>query len=245
MNFDVKRIFVEKRPGFNTESLNLLNSLKEGLNIDKLSSIRILNRYDVSNIDREDFENIVKTVFSEPNQDTVYYEDAGLKGNYFAVEYLPGQYDQRADFAAQCAQIVTGKEKPLVKYARVFVLEGELSNEDIEKIKNYCINPVDSREAETEKPHSLSHEQPSSKDVETVEIINKSPKEIKKYKNDAGLAMSFEDLLFCREYFKNTEKRNPTITEIKVIDTYWSDHCRHTTFSTVIENVEFEKGRIT
>lgn len=245
MNFDVKRIFVEKRPGFNTESLNLLNSLKEGLNIDKLSSIRILNRYDVSNIDREDFENIVKTVFSEPNQDTVYYEDAGLKGNYFAVEYLPGQYDQRADFAAQCAQIVTGKEKPLVKYARVFVLEGGLSDKDVEKIKNYCINPVDSREAEIAKPISLSHEQPSSKDVETVEIINKSPKEIKKYKNDAGLAMSFEDLLFCREYFKNTEKRNPTITEIKVIDTYWSDHCRHTTFSTVIENIEFEKGRIT
>ncbi len=245
MNSDVRRIFSEKRQGFNTEALNLLSSLKNNLNIDKLNNLRILNRYDASNIDEDDFKKSVETVFSEPNQDTVYFEDVNLEGNVFAMEYLPGQYDQRADFAAQCTQIVTGKEKPLVKYARVFVLEGELSIEDVKKIKNYCINPVDSREALLDKPHTLDERYPVVKDVKEVNFINKSNEEIEEYKNEIGLAMSFEDLLFCREYFKNTEKRNPTITEIKVIDTYWSDHCRHTTFSTVIENIEFEEGKVT
>ncbi|MDD3226207.1 MAG: phosphoribosylformylglycinamidine synthase [Tissierellia bacterium] len=244
MNFDVKRVFVEKRVGFNTEALNLLSSLKENLNIEKLNNLRILNRYTVSNIDDDDFKKSVNTVFSEPNQDTVYFEDVVLKGHVFAVEYLPGQYDQRADFAAQCMQIVTGKEKPSVKYAKVFVLEGELSKYDIDKIKNYYINPVDSREAQLAKPHSLNDEYPVADDVQTVNFINKSKQELEEYRKDIGLAMSFEDLVFCQEYFKNIEKRNPTITEIKVIDTYWSDHCRHTTFSTVIENIEFEKGKI-
>lgn len=246
MNLDVRRIFAEKKLGFNTEAVNLLNNLKENINLDKLNNLRILNRYDVSNIDDEDFQRSVTTVFSEPNQDIVYFEEIELSGHVFAIEYLPGQYDQRADSAAQCIQIVTGKEKPPVKYARVFVLEGDLSKEDIEKIKNYCINPVDSREAELTKPSTLNEEYPFAKDVETVDnFINKSKKEIEEYRTDIGLAMSSEDLLFCQEYFKSIEKRNPTITEIKVIDTYWSDHCRHTTFSTVIENIEFEKGVIT
>ena len=135
MNFDVKRVYAEKRLGFNTEAINLLNNLKENLNIGKLNNLRILNRYTVSNIDEEDFKKSVTTVFSEPNQDIVYFEDADLSGHVFAIEYLPGQYDQRADFAAQCIQIVTGKEMPTVKYARVFVLEGDLIKEDIEKIK--------------------------------------------------------------------------------------------------------------
>lgn len=245
MNFDVKRVFVEKRAGFNTEALNLLNNLKENLNIEKLNNLRILNRYTVSNIDEDDFERSVNTVFSEPNQDIVYFEDVELEGHVFAVEYLPGQYDQRADFAAQCIQIVTGKEKPTVKYARVFVLEGDLSKDDIDKIKKYYINPVDSREAQLDKPHTLDDEYPVAEDVQTINFINKSKQELEEFRNDTGLAMSFEDLAFCQEYFKNIEKRNPTITEIKVIDTYWSDHCRHTTFSTIIENIEFEKGKIT
>ncbi len=246
MNFNVKRVYAEKKLGFNTEAVNLLNNLKENINIDELNDLRILNRYDVSNIDDDDFKRSVATVFTEPNQDIVYFEDVDLNGHVFAVEYLPGQYDQRADFAAQCIQIVTGKEKPPVKYARVFVLKGNLSNEDIEKIKGYLINPVDSREAELIKPSTLNEEYPAAKDVETVNnFICKSKEEIEQYRSDIGLAMSSEDLLFCQEYFKNIEKRNPTITEIKVIDTYWSDHCRHTTFSTVLENIEFEKGIIT
>ena len=246
MNCDVKRVYAEKRLGFNTEAVNLFNNLKENINIDELKALRILNRYDVSNIDDDDFKRSVATVFTEPNQDIVYFENVDLNGHVFAVEYLPGQYDQRADFAAQCIQIVTGKEKPPVKYARVFVLTGNLSSEDIRKIKDYLINPVDSREAELIKPSTLDEDYPAAKDVEIVNnFINKSKEEIEEYRSDIGLAMSTEDLLFCQEYFKNTEKRNPTITEIKVIDTYWSDHCRHTTFSTVLENVEFEKGIIT
>ncbi len=246
MNFDVKRVYAEKRLGFNTEAVNLLNNLKENLSIGKLNNLRILNRYTVSNIDDEDFIKSVATVFSEPNQDIVYFEEVDLSGHVFAIEYLPGQYDQRADFAAQCIQIVTGKEMPTVKYARVFILEGDLTKEDIEKIKNYLINPVDSREAELTKPSTLHEEYPMPNDVATVNnFINKSKEELEEYRIETGLAMSSEDLLFCQDYFKNIEKRNPTITEIKVIDTYWSDHCRHTTFSTVIENIEFENGKIT
>ncbi len=246
MNFDVKRVYAEKRLGFNTEAVNLLNNLKENLSIGKLNNLRILNRYTVSNIDDEDFIKSVATVFSEPNQDIVYFEEVDLSGHVFAIEYLPGQYDQRADFAAQCIQIVTGKEMPTVKYARVFILEGDLTKEDIEKIKNYLINPVDSREADLTKPSTLHEEYPMPNDVATVNnFINKSKEELEEYRIETGLAMSSEDLLFCQDYFKNIEKRNPTITEIKVIDTYWSDHCRHTTFSTVIENIEFENGKIT
>lgn len=245
MNFDVKRVFVEKRIGFNTEALNLLNNFKDNLKLDGLENIRILNRYDVSHISDEDFEKAVTAVFSEPNQDIVYREAIeGLSQRVFAVEYLPGQYDQRADSAAQCIQIVTGKEKPPVKYARVIVLEGKLTDDEYEKVIKYYVNPVDSRLSNLEKPDTLDELYPEAGQVETVEnFIKKSPIKIEDYKNIMGLAMSTEDLLFCQDYFKNTEKRNPTITEIKVIDTYWSDHCRHTTFSTVIENIEFEDGK--
>lgn len=245
MNFEVRRVYVEKKQSFNTEAINLKNNFKENLQLNNLENVRVLNRYDVSHIGEEDFKNAVKTVFSEPNQDDVY-EDIDTSDNIFAVEYLPGQYDQRADSAAQCIQIVTGKEKPPVKYAKIIVLEGNLGNEDIKKIKQYCINPVDSREASLAKPDTLDEEYPEAEQVETVEnFISKSEKELEEFRIDRGLAMSFEDLIFCQEYFKNTEKRNPTITEIKVIDTYWSDHCRHTTFSTVIENVKFENGKTT
>lgn len=244
MNFEVKRVYVEKLSGFNTEAINLKNNLVENLQISKLENVRILNRYDVSHISDEDFQIAVATVFSEPNQDGVFY-DIDLNDNIFAVEYLPGQYDQRADSAAQCIQIVTGKDKPLVKYAKVIVLEGDLAKVDIEKIKQYYINPVDSREAIMNKPFTLDEVYPEACMVETVEnFINKSEEELEEFRLDRSLAMNSEDLIFCQEYFKNTERRNPTITEIKVIDTYWSDHCRHTTFSTVIENVDFENGKI-
>lgn len=241
----VKRVYVEKRLEFNTESVNLFYDLKENLNLEGLDNLRIINRYDTANIEEEDFDKSVKTVFSEPNQDNVYFEEISLSGNVFAIEYLPGQYDQRADFAAQCIQVVTGKEKPFVKYAKVFVLEGNLSEEEIKKVKNYLINPVESREAVLTKPITLTDEYPEAEDVEIIDFINKTPEETEKYRIDEGLAMSLEDLLFCQEYFKNSEKRNPTITEIKVIDTYWSDHCRHTTFNTIMDNIDFEKGKIT
>lgn len=246
MNFDVKRVFVEKKLGFNTEALNLLNNFRENLQLENLKNLWILNRYDVSHISSEDFEKAVTNVFSEPNQDYVYLDKIDMSDNkIFAVEYLPGQYDQRADSAAQCIQIITGKEKPPVKYARVIILAGQLSDEDVQKIKEYYINPVDSREAELEKPLTLDEEYPEPQDVVTVENFTyKSKEEIEDYRKQMGLAMSTEDLLFCQEYFKNTEKRNPTLTEIKVIDTYWSDHCRHTTFSTVINNVSYDDGKI-
>jgi phosphoribosylformylglycinamidine synthase len=246
MNFDVKRVFVEKRNGFNTEAINLLNNFKKNLKLDHLENIRILNRYDVSHISDEDYEKALSIVFSEPNQDVLYKESfKGLTNQVFAVEYLPGQYDQRADSASQCIQIVTGKEKPPVKYARVIVLEGDLTDDELKKIKKYYINPVDSRESSLVKPETLEENYPEASQVEIVEnFINKTLEEVENYRLFMGLAMSTEDLLFCQEYFKTTEKRNPTVTEIKVIDTYWSDHCRHTTFSTVVENVKFEKGKV-
>ena len=245
MSFEVRRVYVEKKQGFEAEALKLKADFTENLQLNNLKNVRVLNRYDVSNLNDDDFQKAVKTVFSESNQDCVY-EEIDFGENVVAVEFLPGQYDQRADSAAQCIQIITGKEKPVVKYAKVIVLEGSMTKEEIEKIKEYYINPVDSREADLKKPDTLEEKYPEAAEVEVVEnFINESEEGLEKFRVSRGLAMSFEDLLFCREYFRNIEKRNPSITEIKVIDTYWSDHCRHTTFSTVIENIEFEKGKTT
>ncbi len=245
MNSCVKRIFVEKREGFNVEAKNLLSNLTENLNLTTLKNLRILNRYDVSSISDEDFEKAVTNVFSEPNQDMIFKEDEVFFNNgekIFAVEYLPGQYDQRADFAAECIMILTGKEKPPVKFARIIVLSGDLKENDIEKIKNYYINPVDSREASLKKPLNLDENYKMANDVISVGgFTQMSSVELETYRTSSNFAMSFEDLELCQAYFKNTEKRNPTITELKVIDTYWSDHCRHTTFSTILDNIKFEK----
>lgn len=245
MNFDVRRVYVEKKHGFNTEALLLKDYFCENLQLDVLENVRVINRYDVSHIDQDDFKKAVKEVFSEPNQDVVYYEmDFG--SNIFAVEYLPGQYDQRADSAAQCIQIITGKERPIVKYAKIIVLKGQLSKKDVDKIKRNYINPVDSREASLIKLESLDDVYPEAADVEIInDFIIKSKEQMEEFRMDRGLAMSSEDLFFCQKYYKNIEKRNPTITEIKVIDTYWSDHCRHTTFSTIINKVEFKDGKVT
>lgn len=244
MNSKVRRVYVEKKRGFNTEAINLKNDLIENLQLNNLKNVRLFNRYDVSYIDQNDFQKAVSTVFSEPNQDCVLY-DIEISDNVFAVEYLPGQYDQRADSAAQCIQIVTGKEKPPVKYARVIFLEGKLSENELERIKQYCINPVDSREADLALPDTLDEVYPEAEDVEILnDFISKSKEELEVFRIDRSLAMSFDDLFFCQNYFNNIEKRNPTITEIKVIDTYWSDHCRHTTFSTIINDIDFEEGKI-
>jgi len=241
----IKRIFVEKKKGYDIEAKHLFNDIKENLGIENLKDLRIINRYDIEGISDEYYELTKNTIFSEPPVDNIYKENFTFSDDevIFAMEYLPGQYDQRADSAMQCVQIVTGEEMPLISVAKVFVLKGNINNSDIDKIKNYCINPVDSRQASLLKPQSLKMNLNVPEDVEYFDdFIYKSEKEIVEMRKQLGLAMNDDDLLFCQKYFRDTEKRNPTITEIRVIDTYWSDHCRHTTFLTNIQNVEIEKG---
>ncbi len=245
---DIKRIYVEKKKGCDIEAGQLFADVKENLEIESLENIRILYRYDIEGISDEAFETAKKTVFSEPPVDLVYDEKAELNEDEvsFGMEYLPGQYDQRADSAMQCIQIISGDDNAIVSAAKVFVLKGKLTISDIEKIKKYCINPVDSREASLKKPESLKMKLTIPDHVKTIEgFIKMSEKSVLEFRESLGLAMSEADILFCQDYFKNTEKRDPSITEIRVIDTYWSDHCRHTTFATNINNVEFERGKYT
>lgn len=245
---DIKRIYVEKKKGCDIEAGQLFNDVKENLEMSNLENLRILYRYDIEGISDEAFEIAKQTVFSEPPVDNVYLEKVSFDEDEvcFGMEYLPGQYDQRADSAMQCIQIISGDDNAVVNAAKVFVLKGKLSIADIEKVKKYCINPVDSREAAIEKPETLKMKLNIPKSVETVTgFINMTKDEVLAYRAELGLAMSEADILFCQDYFKNTEKRDPSITEIRVIDTYWSDHCRHTTFATNINNVEFEDGKYT
>ncbi|HVJ48734.1 phosphoribosylformylglycinamidine synthase [Desulfitobacterium sp.] len=241
----VKRIYVEKRPGFDIEARGLLNDLKENLGIKGLAGLRIINRYDISGLTEEEYQASRPIIFAEPPLDWVYDEQLEIpsKDRVFAMEYLPGQYDQRADSAAQCVQILTQNERPNIASAKVIILTGQITAEDFDNIKNYCINPVESREASLEKPESLEFEPDIPPDVELLEGFSaKTPAQLKAFFEGAGLAMSYEDLAFCQRYFRDTEQRNPTITEIRVIDTYWSDHCRHTTFFTQLENVTIDEG---
>ncbi len=210
-----------------------------------IEDIRILNRYNISGVSDEEYNLAKYTIFSEKTVDDLYEEKFPYdsEDKIFGVEYLPGQYDQRADSAAQCIQILTQREGVIVKYSKIFVIKGNIAKEELERIKEYCINKVDSREAQLEKPNSL---QDIQLEVQSVEIlhgfIDLSEKKLKEFLEDRNLAMTSEDLKFCQEYFRDKEKRNPTITEIKVIDTYWSDHCRHTTFMTEIEDIKIEEG---
>ncbi|MFZ3131182.1 MAG: phosphoribosylformylglycinamidine synthase, partial [Desulfosporosinus sp.] len=241
----VKRIFVEKKPGYDIEARGLYDDLVESLGIEGLEGLRVINRYDISGISDEEYARSRPIIFAEPPLDLVFDEDLKIphKDLVFAMEYLPGQYDQRADSAAQCVQILTQKERPNIASAKVIVIQGQLSEEDFQRIKAYCINPVEAQEASLEKPESLEFEPVIPPDVEIIErFIEKSPVELKVFFQATGLAMSYEDLAFCQDYFRDTEQRNPTLTEIRVIDTYWSDHCRHTTFNTVIEEVSFPEG---
>lgn len=241
----VRRIFIEKKKGFNIDAEQLFNDLSENLSIKSLTEVRIVNRYDIQGISREDYEKAIVNIFSEPNIDLVYEEDFEADNDYkvFGVEYLPGQYDQRADSAAQCVEILTISERPIIKTAKIIMLRGDITEDEFIKIKNFCINPVDSREASLAKPETLEDNITYPMDVEAIkDFTQKSYKELIKLKEDLGLSMSDDDIKFCQEYFRLTEKRNPTITEIRVIDTYWSDHCRHTTFMTEIEDVKFEEG---
>ena len=242
---EIKRLYVEKKPGCDVEAQHLLEDLKENIGVTGLTSLRILQRYDMEGISEKDYQSAKNTIFSEPPVDYVY-EDAPFSAgeHVFATEYLPGQYDQRADSAIQCVQLISQAEKPTIAVAKVFALKGEISVEELQKIKNYCINPVDSREASLEKPNSLQLKTDIPEDVKDFEgFIEKNPKELEKLRQELSTAMSQEDFIFCQQYFRDTEKRNPSVTEIRVIDTYWSDHCRHTTFQTKIENVAIEDGK--
>ena len=234
----VYRIFVEKKPGQTHEADKLLKDVQEFLQISALESVRVINRYDVENIDEALFENAVRNVFSEPQVDNTYAE-LNAEGIIFAVEPLPGQFDQRADSAAQCIQIISQGERPLVRTAKVYVLTGALTDEEIAAIRKYVINPVECREAQLEKPETLVMQYDIPKNVATVEgFLELDRAGLEAMAKNLGLAMDAGDLEFCQGYFK-TENRNPTITEIRMIDTYWSDHCRHTTFNTIIDNVSF------
>ena len=243
----IKRIFVEKKSGFNTEAQELAETFRRILKVEGLDSIRVIYRYDVEDLDEVVLRQAMKTIFSEPNVDDVTEDEMCFAADEqaFAMEYLPGQYDQHADSAAQCIQILAG-EKPLVKVAKIFVVKGDVSAEAMDKIKKYVINPVDSQEASLEVRETLTDKLSQPADIARIEGFTAFSEEaLEAYRLEMGFAMSTADLAFVQKYFKEDEQRDPLLTELKVIDTYWSDHCRHTTFSTHIENIDFEKGNIT
>ena len=236
----VYRIYVEKKPGLDNEARSLLNDARSLLGIQALETVRLFNRYDVEGIGRELFDYAVHTVFSEPQLDLVYEEPELDGASVFAVEYLPGQFDQRADSAAQCIQILSQGERPLVRSAKVYALYGSLGAEELAEIRKYVINPVEAREASLGKPETLSLRYTIPTGVETLTgFTSMDIAELEGFVLRYGLAMDADDLAFCQAYFR-TEQREPTITELRVLDTYWSDHCRHTTFNTVIDSVRFE-----
>ena len=236
----VYRVFVEKKRELAGEAVALLADVNGLLGIKNLKDVRILNRYDAENISEELFAYAVKTVFSEPQLD-VASPEVDLSGAYvFAVEYLPGQFDQRADSAAQCIQIISRAERPLIRSAKVYALYGDLTDEEIAQIKKYVINPVEAREAQLSKPQTLKINYDIPTEVETLTgFLSLDRAGLTAFTDNYGLAMDVDDIAFCQDYFK-AEGREPTITEIRMIDTYWSDHCRHTTFLTNIDSVEFE-----
>ncbi len=236
----VYRIYVEKKPGLDNEARALQNEISLFLGIKSVKNLRVFNRYDAENITKELFDYAVGTVFSEPQLDNVYTELPSGNALVFAVEYLPGQFDQRADSAAQCIQLISQGEKPDVATARVYMLEGNISDEELAKIKKHVINPVEAREASLEPRETIKLEYACPTEVKTLEgFLDLDEAGLADFIAKMGLAMDLDDIKFCQEYFK-TEGRCPTITEIKMIDTYWSDHCRHTTFLTTVDSVKFE-----
>ena len=239
----VKRIYVEKKPEFSVEAKGLLKDLKENLLLENLEDLKIVNRYDVEGINDEIFEKAKNTVFSEPQVDECFEEEYPFakEDKIFGVEYLPGQFDQRANSLSECLQILTEGERPLAKSAKIYVVKGNITGEELEKIKKYIINPVDSRECTLEKLKTVKDEHSEPKDVAIVEgFIHMTDEDSKKFYDKYGFAMDIEDLKFCQKYFRDVEKRDPTMTEMKMIDTYWSDHCRHTTFLSKLDKVEID-----
>ena len=236
----VYRIFVEKKPELANEAKSLFSDIKNLLLIDSVESVRILNRYDAENITRELFDYSVKNVFSEPQLDIATETLSADGATVFAVEYLPGQFDQRADSAAQCIQIISQGERPLIRSAKVYCLYGKISETELSEIKKYVINPVEAREASLEKPDTLVVKYVIPTEVRTLDgFISLDRAGLEKFVADYSLAMDADDIEFCQKYFRS-EHRDPTVTEIRMIDTYWSDHCRHTTFLTIIDGVKFD-----
>ncbi len=244
----VRRVYVEKKPALRLEAQGLLTELRTILGVSALTGLRLVNRYDVENLSEEVFQRAKSIVFSEPQVDLIYEESFPLpEGPHtvLAVEALPGQFDQRADSAAQCVQLMAGVDRPLVSYAKVYLLEGALTPADLKKIKGYVINPVESREAFLEKPETLARTHAAPRRVETLAgFTAMDAAALQALLEKLGLAMDLDDLAFLQGYFRDTEKRDPTITEVRVVDTYWSDHCRHTTFSTHLSGGEIEDPNV-
>ena len=243
----VFRIYVEKKPDFAVEAKSCLNDIKTALRIEGIESVRLLNRYDAEKLSEEDFRLAIPTVFSEPAVDKIYSKLPELSDGerVFAVEYLPGQFDQRADSCSQCIQILTQGERCTVRNARVYIIKGNVSDEDFARIKSYIINPVESREASLAEADTLAVNYNIPESVATLVNFTKlTESELSDFIDKFGLAMDLDDIKFCQSYFANMEKRDPTITEIRMIDTYWSDHCRHTTFSTIIDHADFSADYI-
>ena len=240
----VYRVYVEKRKEYAVEALEILNNLKTQLKLDNLKDLKVVNRYDVQGVSLDTLNEGVSIILSEPMVDEVIFEDYPLENRKaFAIEFLPGQYDQRADACEQCFQLLTGEKSVRVRCAKLIVLEGELSDFDVERIQKFLINPVDQRLASLDKFTTLPKEESTIDKVPVMEgFINYTEEELASFIKQYGLAMNIDDLKVTQDYFKNEEKRDPTETEIRVLDTYWSDHCRHTTFSTIIEDIKIQDG---
>ena len=242
---NVRRVYVEKKPAYAVQAKELKHEISSYLGIKTASNVRVLIRYDVENISDEVFEKACRTVFAEPPVDDLYLEkfEAAEGAKIFSVEYLPGQFDQRADSAVQCVQFLDGDAQPIIRSATTYVIEGNVTDEEFDAIKHHCINPVDSRETGLEKPETLVAVFPEPKDVKIFDGFKEmSEADLKALYDSLNLAMTFKDFQHIQNYFKNEEKRNPSMTEIRVLDTYWSDHCRHTTFSTELTDVKFDEG---
>ena len=242
---NVRRVYVEKKPDFAVQAKELKHEIGSYLGIKTVTGVRVLIRYDVENLSDEIFQAACRTVFSEPPVDVLFQETFGMeeKARIFSVEYLPGQFDQRADSAVQCVKFLKEDEEPIIHSATTYVIEGDITEEEFQAIKNHCINPVDSRETDLTKPETLvtKFEEPS--DVIIFDGFAEMEEDnLKELYASLNLAMTFKDFQHIQNYFREVEKRDPSMTEIRVLDTYWSDHCRHTTFSTELKKVTFGEG---
>lgn len=241
----VRRIFVEKKPAYAVKAGELREELESYLGISNVKNVRVLIRYDIENLSEETYQKALVTIFSEPPVDEVYEEEFPKNPGdlVFSVEYLPGQFDQRADSAEQCVKLLKEDEEPVIRSATTYVITAALTTAQEEAIRNFCINPVDSRKADEKKPDTLVTEFDAPEDIRYFQgFTDFSEEELKDLYGTLNLAMTFKDFLHIQNYYKKEETRDPSVTEIRVLDTYWSDHCRHTTFSTELKHVSFTEG---
>ena len=239
----VRRVYVEKKPQYAVAAKSLLSEIGSYLGIKDVTGVRVLIRYDIQDVSDDVFTKAIKTVFSEPPVDNVYEGTFDFEGKVFSVEFLPGQFDQRADSAEQCLKLLNEDEEPTIHTATTYVIEGSITDDEFNAIKKHCINPVDSRETSEDLPESLSNNFDEPADVKTFDgFSSMAENDLRKLYDSLNLAMTFKDFIHIQNYFSKDEHRDPTVTEIRVLDTYWSDHCRHTTFSTELKNVTIEDG---